>query len=463
MLSPSVDLDVRAVAGAPVRLAACLCGLAALTGVALPATALFAFSVLVNTVPVTFVDVLIALVTFFAALRAAPYVHEVGHAAFGKLLGGRELRYRRVHSRSGVGHQMAMTGLAPDRLVTTAVLLGGVALTALTASLAFAASRFAWPVLDAAGCAFAFVTVRELTVADNADFARLIALWTVAIERRLRKGVGMLRLASTPVVRKERVILDALELELRTGSIVGILGANGSGKTTLLEMLAGVLPESKRAREIAAGVRVAYAPSELSLFSAATFGEMLNYYAAATSSHRDAETERLLQLTPLMDQHVQLASKGEAQRLSLAVALQQRADLILLDEPDSGLDPAGRRTLHKILQERAERGACVVLSSHLVDDALRLCTHIAIVSKGKLERYGDVAEFGDLRRRTHRLVAWVANTDVPQLTVEGFRAVHTEESATEMMLAGEPGALLTTAQRLAGHLLQFAFESNEIE
>src|SRR6202011_1843281 len=111
-----------------------------------------------------------------------------------------------------------------------------------------------------------------------------------------------------------------------------------------------------------------YAPAEGALIPGAWFGEVLNYYAAVTNALRDRDTESALLLNDLVDQQVRLASRGESQRLSIAVAFNQRSDVLLLDEPDSGLDPAGRATVHRLLRARAERGAAVVIVSHFVAD-----------------------------------------------------------------------------------------------
>jgi ABC-2 type transport system ATP-binding protein len=396
------------------------------------------------------------------AYLAGPYVHEAGHALAGRLLGARAFEFRPFRSRFQVGHAMSMTRLPHDRAAVTAVLVAGAGSTALAAAIALLACPLSWPPLVGIGLGFAAATVREFSLLEAADFARLLSLWTSAVERRLRKGVPIARLHADGVTRGKTCILQRNELEIETGWIVGILGPNGSGKTTVLELLAGLMPESTRGRTIATNARVAYAPADDRFLPNALVGEALNYSAAMMSAQRDRTTEAALNLAHLLTHRLRHASNGEAQKLSLALALQQRADLLLLDEPELGLDPAARATLHRLLRERAERGCAIVLSSHLVADALDLCTHLALMADGRIVRFGPSESFTDLRAQTHRIRAWIPPVETPRFIAQGFTVAQVSETAVEIVKVGTPNELFLSAQQMGTSFLQFTLESNSV-
>jgi ABC-2 type transport system ATP-binding protein len=206
------------------------------------------------------------------------------------------------------------------------------------------------------------------------------------------------------------VAVRALSLEIARGEVFGLLGPNGSGKTTTIRMLCGLLePTSGTAR--VAGIDVAQAPEQVKarigymsqrfgLYEDLTVGENLEFYAGVYGLKGAALTERLREVTAFMGLEArrrQLAgqlSGGWKQRLALACALLHRPDVLFLDEPTAGVDPAARRNFWRAILELAQRGTTVIVTTHYMDEAER-CGRLAMLSQGHLIALGtphDVAQ-----------------------------------------------------------------------
>jgi ABC-type multidrug transport system ATPase subunit len=217
-----------------------------------------------------------------------------------------------------------------------------------------------------------------------------------------------------------KVVLRNLELELRPGSIVGLVGANGSGKTTLFSVVAGLLqPDSGERRlfgrmadevDAQARARLAYVAHATQLYGTLSARENLRLFAdlraAAGLSTRPADEVLLeLGLAPeALGRPVSTFSRGMAQRVALARALAARPELLLLDEPFTALDAAGRGLLSRVLLAERSRGAAVLLSSHDFDALIQICDRIVLLEGGALVR--SVEHTGDregFRRRAAAL------------------------------------------------------------
>lgn len=196
--------------------------------------------------------------------------------------------------------------------------------------------------------------------------------------------------------------LHDLGLQVPRGSLFGLLGPNGAGKSTLLRLLLGLL------RPHAGEVRLlGHAPSPSVLAQVGSCIEQPSLYghlsaqenlAIACALHgqpaaRAAEVLALVELTQLSPrQRVAQFSLGMKQRLGVALALLHRPALLLLDEPSNGLDPHGMVALRQLLQRLVrEHGVTVLVSSHLLCDIERMCTHIALLSQGRLAYQGELA------------------------------------------------------------------------
>ncbi|HYJ78087.1 MAG TPA: ABC transporter ATP-binding protein [Longimicrobiaceae bacterium] len=195
-----------------------------------------------------------------------------------------------------------------------------------------------------------------------------------------------------------RLAVDALSFSVGPGEIVGLVGPNGAGKTTTLRAIAGVHPPTSGqirvaghdvvAEPVQAKRRLAIIPDEPHLFNSLTVWEHLEFAARVYRVEGwEAAAGALLQELELADRRGSLAdelSRGMRQKVAVACALLHDPAALLLDEPLTGLDPRGIRTLYATLRRRAEQGAAVLLSSHLLGQIEGLCTGFLIVREGRL-------------------------------------------------------------------------------
>ncbi len=208
------------------------------------------------------------------------------------------------------------------------------------------------------------------------------------------------------VRRGGKVVLDDLALEVAAGSVTGLLGPSGSGKSTLIRSIVGVqIVEAGDVRVLAqpAGSpslrsRVGYVTQAPSVYGDLTVRENLHYFAQIlhVAPARIEETIDEVDLRPQADQLVESLSGGQLSRVSLATALLNRPELLVLDEPTVGLDPILRRDLWRLFHSLAERGSTLLVSSHVMDEADR-CHSLLLLRGGRL--LASVTP-GDLRART---------------------------------------------------------------
>ena len=195
-----------------------------------------------------------------------------------------------------------------------------------------------------------------------------------------------------------------LTLEVPTGSVFGLIGPNGAGKSTTLSILASVLTPTSGTAEVAGcdpvhdarGVRrkVGYMPDVLGVYDNLSVQEYLEFFAAAYSLPRSSWkglVDGLLELVGLEVKRtamVESLSRGMKQRLALARALVHDPEVLLLDEPASGLDPRARVELRGLLAELQSMGKTIVISSHILSEMEEMCSHIAIMEAGRLLAVG---------------------------------------------------------------------------
>jgi ABC-2 type transport system ATP-binding protein len=206
--------------------------------------------------------------------------------------------------------------------------------------------------------------------------------------------------------QSRRPALHDLDLEVLQGEILGYVGPNGSGKTTTLKLLTGLLAPDRGEAEFfglpladrAWRYRVGYLPEHPYLYDYLTPAEYLDYvgrlFGVAARRRRD-RTRGLLALVGLekvADVAMRRFSKGMVQRAGLAQALVNDPDLLLLDEPMSGLDPLGRRLVRKLILDLRAEGKAVLFSTHILSDAETLCDRVAVLRAGRLVRVGALGE-----------------------------------------------------------------------
>ena len=200
--------------------------------------------------------------------------------------------------------------------------------------------------------------------------------------------------------------LDHLTLEVGTGEVFGFLGPNGAGKTTTLKLLMQlVFPTSGEAEllgqplgDTAIRRRIGYLPENPYFYDYLTAEELLQYFAGLFGydpAERRARATRLLDEVGIGSERrlpLRKFSKGMLQRVGIAQALINDPELVIFDEPMSGLDPLGRREVRSLILRLRDKGCTVFFSSHVLTDAEALCTRVAILAKGRLITAGRLAD-----------------------------------------------------------------------
>ena len=207
--------------------------------------------------------------------------------------------------------------------------------------------------------------------------------------------------------------VDGLDLTVHAGEIVGFLGPNGAGKTTTLRCCSGLLrPDGGEisiagcslAREpLEARARLGFVPDRPFLYDRLTAWEFLDFVGAlyrvgaAAARERSAVLLGRLDLGEAADELIESYSLGMRQKVSIAAAMLHDPPLLLLDEPLGGLDPHSARALKDLLRERAARGVGVLVSTHLLDVAERLCDRVVVLHHGRKHAEGTLAELRGTR------------------------------------------------------------------
>lgn len=203
------------------------------------------------------------------------------------------------------------------------------------------------------------------------------------------------------------VAVASLDLEVRRGEVFGLLGPNGSGKTTTIRMLTGLLaPTSGAASVVGIDVvrspelvrrRIGYMSQRFGLYEDLTVEENIKFYGGVygvIGAERKARIDEQFVTYRLGERRRQLAatlSGGWKQRLALACATVHRPDLVFLDEPTAGVDPASRQLFWQLIKDRAAAGMTIIVTTHYMDEAER-CQRLAFLSRGHLIGVGTPGE-----------------------------------------------------------------------
>ncbi len=201
------------------------------------------------------------------------------------------------------------------------------------------------------------------------------------------------------------VALDGMTFDAYAGEIFGFVGANGAGKTTTMRIVLGVLAADRGEVRWAGQVlnevtrrRIGYMPEERGLYPRMRVGEQLSYLArlhglsAAAAKRAVAEWTERLGVQGRLGDEIQKLSLGNQQRVQLAAALVHDPDILVLDEPFSGLDPVAVDVMSGVLRDKADRGVPVIFSSHQLDLVERLCDRVGIVRSGSMAACGTIDE-----------------------------------------------------------------------
>ena len=242
-----------------------------------------------------------------------------------------------------------------------------------------------------------------------------------------------------PTVRS----LDNLTMEIRRGEVFGLLGPNGAGKTTTIKLILGLIfPTAGSVRVLGADPqdiytkqKIGYLPEESYLHRYLNAEETLDFYGRLFDLPADVRAKRARELidrvglTHARRRPLKEYSKGMVRRVGLAQCLINDPELVLLDEPTSGMDPIGSREIKDLILDLKKQGKTVLLSSHLLGDVEDVCDRIAMLYRGRLQMEGRVDELCE--------VSDVTEISIKNLAPEALAAIRAEAAKNGGAVVGE--------------------------
>ena len=259
---------------------------------------------------------------------------------------------------------------------------------------------------------------------------------------------------------KRVTAVDGLNLEVRRGEVFGFLGPNGAGKTTTLKMLMGLIyPTNGQAQlfgrdlgDPQSKARMGFLPESPYFYDYLTSREFLGFYGhlfglwGAVLDKRVDELLELVGMTHARDLQLRKFSKGMLQRVGVAQALINDPELVVLDEPMSGLDPIGRKEVRDLILRLKESGKTVLFSSHILHDAEVLCDRVAMILKGRLVACGKVTDLLD-QGASHQV-----ELIVDRLSPEGLD--HIRPLTDKVVVQGDRMLVVLKSQQQVGGALE---------
>ena len=241
------------------------------------------------------------------------------------------------------------------------------------------------------------------------------SLEAAAVTARASGGEPAIRVAGVRKAYGDTEALRGVDLTVRRGEVLALLGPNGAGKTTLVEILEGhrqadagevsVLGHDPARRERALRERIGIVLQESAVDPAITVGEAVELYSAAYPHRRPAA--EVLELVGLADRagvRAQALSGGQRRRLDLALGIAGDPELIFLDEPTTGFDPAARRQSWELVARLRSLGKTILLTTHYMDEAQRLADRVVVLARGRVIAEGTPEALG--RRRAEAVVSY---------------------------------------------------------
>lgn len=266
--------------------------------------------------------------------------------------------------------------------------------------------------------------------------------------------------------------VDELSLEVEQGEIVGFLGPNGAGKTTTVRMLMGFLNPTSGSCAVLGGSpgrraelrgRIGYLPGDFRMDPAMTGAELFRWFGELRGGLNRGRVDELVQRLGLdPGRRFGNLSKGNRQKVGLVQAFQHDPDVLILDEPTTGLDPLVQREFLRLVREASQRGAAVLFSSHVLPEVERIASRVAIIRAGRLVGSSPVEELLD--RARHRLELRFSDRVPPNLFsgVPGVIGAELDGRTAIVLVDGPVGPALKAASSRSS-LLRVSSASDELE
>ncbi|MEM6391187.1 MAG: ABC transporter ATP-binding protein [Planctomycetota bacterium] len=294
------------------------------------------------------------------------------------------------------------------------------------------------------------------------------------------KCVGLTKVFKDFWLRPRVTAVDAIDLDVRRGEVFGLLGPNGSGKSTTIKILLGLLQPtagkiavfSKLPSDVATKKRIGYLPEESYLYKFLTARETLEYYGKLfhlPTSLRKQRIDTLLEMVGLEHaarRPVGEFSKGMTRKIGLAQALINDPELLILDEPTSGMDPIATADVKRVILQLKERGKTVLLCSHLLADVEDVTDRVAIMFGGKVRQRGPVTDLLTQSQQTtittgplagiseEKLVAALESAGVTDLSISHPR-MKLEQLVLDIVAQAQAEGVRTTGAKSGGRIADF--------
>ena len=264
-----------------------------------------------------------------------------------------------------------------------------------------------------------------------------------------------------------RAAVNDVSFDVDQGEIFGLIGPNGAGKTTTIRMMMDIIkPDSGEIKVMgerlteASKNKIGYLPEERGLYKKMTVIDSILYFASLKGIDNQLARKRgeaLLKradLLPHQNKRIEELSRGMGQIVQLIITIIHEPDLIILDEPFSGLDPVNTQLLKDMIRDLKNKGKTIIMSTHLMNDIEELCDRLLMINKGRAVLYGGVAEV----KSKYRNNAVLVEVDGELGVIAGVIEQRPHNGATELKLDNE-----TTPQMLLERLLKKGIVVNRFE
>jgi ABC-2 type transport system ATP-binding protein len=246
--------------------------------------------------------------------------------------------------------------------------------------------------------------------------------------------------------------VEDLNLEVNEGEIFGYLGPNGAGKTTTIRVLLDLIRPTQgsatifgldtRQHSVEIRKRIGNLPGEVALYENMSGQELLDLMGRLHGGDLSARRRQLVDRLEIdLSRPIRTLSHGMKQKVAIIQAFQHDPELIILDEPTTGLDPLIQQEFYRLLREEKARGKTIFMSSHILPEVERVCDRVGIVREGRLV---DVEDVDDLKRKAVRRmeVTFASKVDPSELIMDGVELIREENHTMELAVHGHIDALI---------------------